>query len=126
MNSICSICNRECEKKSYTSVGGQTVCSIKCAASVSPNLKDECSNCGSVVWEDENYNVNGELCCCSACRDEIRDKNKSKKKSSSKKNDYSTPSSKNSKKSSNKKNTYNYSNNDNYYQPRQNQFDISP
>ena len=129
MNSICVICNRECEKKTYRSVGDQTACSIKCASSVSPNLKDECSNCGSVVWEDENYNINGELCCCVDCRDTIREKNKSKKKSSSKKNDFYTPSSKNSKKSSNKKNSsnnYNQSYNDNYYQPKQNQFEVSP
>lgn len=127
MNSTCVICQRECEKKAYSSVGGQTVCSIKCASSVSPNMNDECANCGSVVWEDENYNINGELCCCIGCSEAIRNKNKNKKKSSSKKNNYyNTPSSK--KKSSNKKLSSNYKSpsNNYYYQPSQNQFEVSP
>ena len=76
MNTTCIICNQTCEKKTYTSVGGQTVCSIKCASNVSPNVNDECANCGSVVWEDENYNLNGELCCCISCRDALKSKNK--------------------------------------------------
>ena len=90
MNTTCIICNRTCEKKTYTSIGGQTVCSIKCASNVSPNVNDECANCGSVVWEDENYNLNGELCCCISCRDALKSKNKNLY-SSSKRDDFSTP-----------------------------------
>ena len=84
MNKTCDICNHSFENNVYSSVGGQKVCSIKCASSVTPNSKDECSNCGSVVWEDENYNVNGELCCSKSCREALRSKNS--KYSSSKKN----------------------------------------
>jgi hypothetical protein len=117
MNQTCVICNRECENKSYSSVGGQKVCSIKCASSVSPNMNDECANCGAVVWEDENYNVNGELGCCLSCYESLKNKYKPTN-SSSKKNNYSTPVSKNSKKSSKKTN--------NKFYPRQDQFEISP
>ena len=133
MNTTCIICNRTCEKKTYTSVGGQTVCSIKCASNVSPNVNDECVNCGSVVWEDENYNLNGELCCCISCRDALKIKNKNLY-SSSKRDDFSTPITKKKSKNSSKKKKSSYSNNNNqssndnnyYYQPRQNQFEISP
>lgn len=133
MNTTCIICNRTCEKKTYTSVGGQTVCSIKCASNVSPNVNDECANCGSVVWEDENYNLNGELCCCISCRDALKIKNKNLY-SSSKRDDFSTPITKKKSKNSSKKKKSSYSNNNNqssndnnyYYQPRQNQFEISP
>ena len=129
MNTICSVCNRECEKKVYSSVGGQNACSIKCASNISPNSNDECANCGSVVWEDENYNYNGELCCCVSCRDAVKDKIKNSY-SSSKKNEYNTPISKKKSKNSSKKKKSSNSNrqayNENYYQPRQDQFEISP
>ena len=133
MNTTCIICNRTCEKKTYTSVGGQTVCSIKCASNVSPNIIDECANCCSVVWEDKNYNLNGELCCCISCRDALKSKNKNLY-SSSKRDDFSTPITKKKSKNSSKKKKSSYSNNNNqssndnnyYYQPRQNQFEISP
>ena len=109
------------------------VCSIKCASNVSPNVNDECANCGSVVWEDENYNLNGELCCCISCRDALKSKNKNLY-SSSKRDDFSTPITKKKSKNSSKKKKSSYSNNNNqssndnnyYYQPRQNQFEISP
>ncbi len=112
MSRTCDICNRSCENKVYSTIGGQKVCSIKCASSVTPNMKDECANCGSVVWEDQNYNVKGEMCCSQACRDALRNKH-----SSSKNNNYNT--SKPNK--SSKKNNY-----DNYYEPQKNQFEVSP
>ena len=115
MSKTCDICNHICENKVYSSIGGQKVCSIKCASSVTPNFKDECGNFGSVVWEDENYNVNGVLCCSRACREALRSKNN--KNSSSKKNDYYNPSSKKS-----SKNNQNY----NYYEPQKNKFEASP
>ena len=129
--SVCAICNLGFEKKFYSSVGGQRVCSLKCASHVSPNSNDECANCGAVVWEDENYNVNGELCCCIACRDAIKNKYKVNKSTSSKKKDFNTPTTtKYTKKSAKKKSSSNKNEdyNDNYYQPKrtQNQFEISP
>ena len=128
MNAKCSVCNRECEKKVYSSVGGQNACSIKCASNISPNSNDECANCGSVVWEDENYSYNGELCCCVSCRDVIKNKIKSSY-STSKKDTYNTPVSKKSKNSSKKQKSSNSNRqgyNEIYYQPRQDQFEISP
>ena len=115
MNKTCDICNHSFENNVYSSVGGQKVCSIKCASSVTPNSKDECSNCGSVVWEDENYNVNGELCCSKSCREALRSKNS--KYSSSKKNDYNNTRSK----KSSKKNQYG-----NYFEPKNRNFEVNP
>jgi len=114
MNSTCDICNRACENKVYSSVGGQHVCSIKCASSVTPNNRDRCANCGSVVWEDENYNVNGDLCCCQMCRDSLRNKNNS-----------SSYTKKSSKKVTNKK-TESFNIEDNYFEPKRNQFEVKP
>jgi hypothetical protein len=127
MNAICVICNRECEKRVYSSIGGQKVCSIRCAASVNPNLNDECANCGAVVWEDDHYNVNGENCCCQSCCETLRNKY-TKKKSSSKKINYTTPVTKNTKKSTSKKKSSkkNQPSYNNYYQPAQDQFEVSP
>ena len=112
MSSTCDICHHASENRVYSSVGGQHVCSIKCASSVTPNRKDECANCGSVVWEDENYNVNGELCCSQMCKDALKSKNKSSKKSSSKKV------------TTQKNETFNRE--DNYFEPKRNQFEVKP
>ena len=114
MNNTCDICNRACENKVYSSVGGQHVCSIKCASSVTPNNRDRCANCGSVVWEDENYNVNGDLCCCQMCRDALRSKNNN--------GSYTQNSSK--KVTNTKKETFNIE--DNYFEPKRNKFEVKP
>ena len=132
MNAICTVCNRECENRVYSSIDHQKVCSIKCASALRPNLNDECANCGSVVWEDDHYTVNGENCCCESCCKTLKGKQTKKYKPIAKTNNYehfpveeTKPKKSTGKKKSSKKNQ-NQNIYDNYYQPRQNQFPVSP
>ena len=72
MYSSCKVCGRAITKKGYSTIGNQKVCSMKCAADVVAEDNDRCGNCGSPVWEDDYYAVQGTYCCCPKCRDALK------------------------------------------------------
>ena len=81
MYSCCKICGRKINKKSYSTIGNQKVCSIRCATYVTAEENDKCGYCGSPVWKDDYYAVKGTYCCCPKCRDSLKNLNISKLKS---------------------------------------------
>jgi len=95
----CKICGRKCRNKGLTTIGGQKACSIHCAINIIPLENDKCSQCGSPVFINDMYKINGLICCSLTCKEEaeqktkIRNKKKTKKKKS--KSDFLEPFSKN-------------------------------
>ena len=72
MYACCKVCGRNMNNKGYSTIGNQKVCSIRCAADVIAEENDKCGNCGSPVWEDDYYAVQGTYCCCPKCRDALK------------------------------------------------------
>ena len=42
-----------------------------------PNDNDKCAQCGSPVWINDTYKINGLMCCSIACKNEIEQRTKS-------------------------------------------------
>ena len=75
----CRVCGRKCKNKNFTTIGGQKACSMHCAMNIVPLENDKCAQCGSVVWINDMYKVNGLICCSLACKNEVEERTKPKK-----------------------------------------------
>lgn len=87
----CKVCGRKCKNKNFTTIGGQKACSIHCAINVIPTESDKCSQCGSPVWINDSYKINGLMCCSLACKKEVEQRTgslRSKKKDVKKQSDF--------------------------------------
>ena len=73
----CKVCGRKCRNKNLTTIGGQKACSIHCAMNIIPTDSDKCAQCGSPVWINDMYKINGLMCCSVACKNEIEQRTKS-------------------------------------------------
>ena len=73
----CKVCGRKCRNKNFTTIGGQKACSIHCAMNIIPTDSDKCAQCGSPVWINDMYKINGLMCCSVACKNEIEQRTKS-------------------------------------------------
>ena len=113
MYASCKVCGRACTTKGYSTIGNQKVCSIRCAASVVAEDNDRCGNCGSPVWEDDYYAVQGTYCCCPKCRDALKNGQSGPLRSNVSSNPQPKPVKSSLKKDYNTK-------------PKKNQFDIDP
>ena len=113
MYASCKVCGRACTNKGYSTIGNQKVCSIRCAASVVAEDSDRCGNCGSPVWEDDYYAVQGTYCCCPKCRDALKNGQSGPLRSNVSSNPQPKPVKSSLKKDYNTK-------------PKKNQFDIDP
>jgi hypothetical protein len=78
----CKICGRKCRNKGFTTIGGQKACSIHCAINILPQENDKCAQCGSPVWINDLYKINGLMCCSQTCKEEVEERTnlRSKKK----------------------------------------------
>ena len=70
----CKVCGNNCRNKGSTTIGGQKACSIHCAINIVPMQNDKCSQCGSPVWVNDLYKVNGQMCCSPGCREEAAER----------------------------------------------------
>ena len=75
----CKVCGRKCRNKNLTTIGGQKACSIHCAINIVPLESDRCAQCGSPVWINDMYKINGLICCSLACKKEAEERTKIKK-----------------------------------------------
>ncbi len=95
----CKICGRKCKNKGLTTIGGQKACSVHCAINIIPLENDKCSQCGSPVFINDMYKVNGLMCCSLTCKEEAEERTKlrsqKKIKQSMPKSDFLEPYSKN-------------------------------
>ena len=81
----CKICGRKCKNKGLTTIAGQKACSIHCAVNIMPLENDKCSQCGSPVFINDMYKINGLMCCSLVCKEEAEEKTNTRKKKKLKK-----------------------------------------
>ena len=90
----CRVCGARCRNKGFTTIGGQKACSIHCAINIVPLENDRCSQCGAPVWINDNYKVNGLMCCSPVCKEECAERTgnlRTKKKVLQKQSDFLDP-----------------------------------